>query len=610
MGLRDRIAKAIAGSDLEKAPNLPSGAVAMTEQQMRQAAGAIGQSYGNNVPLERNPWLSMVPFGPGNPITPGAINPLQANGRPEPRRYEYQVAQNINITETRLVPFKTLRAAADQIDILRRCIEVLKSKVVGLEWDIVIGTDASEKIAAASGGDHVRAMAKAREGLNDEIDRVRTFWENPDKANGLTFTDWLMIALEELLVIDALAVWPQMTVGGDLYGLQILDGATIKPLLDDRGMRPMAPAPAYQQILYGFPRAEFSANSDDPKADGEFTSDDLAYMVRNRRTTSVYGQSPVERSLALADIYLRRQQWIRAEYTDGVLPETMFTSDATWGTNPDLLRAYENILNDDLAGQTEQRKRARILPQGITPIVNETYGEKFKDTLDDFLIASICGHFGVQPTEIGYSPKSGLGGGGVVTGQTGNAEALGVQPIVNWLNKMITNLSYAYVGMPRELEFKLMSSKRLDDESAARKSDIEIKGAGKTVNERRSELGLPLLDTPQADMPMLLAGNTLYLFSPEGIINPSAQESAPQLEQDGTEIPNTQNAKPNNEQPEPNNVEVAAEVKAFMKWANKGKRGRDFEFKLIDSVVADALNRCALEGDMETARSLAKAYIS
>jgi hypothetical protein len=603
MGLRDRIAKALATTDLEKAPNLPAGAAVLTEQQMRQAAGAIGQSYGNNVPLERNPWLSMVPFGPGNPITPGAINPLRADGRPDPRRYEYQVAQNINITETRLVPFKTLRAAADQIDILRRCIEVLKSKVVGLEWDIVIGTDASEKIAATSGGDHVRAMAKAREGLNDEIDRVRTFWENPDRANGLTFTDWLMIALEELLVIDALAVWPQKTVGGDLYGLQILDGATIKPLLDDRGMRPMTPAPAFQQILYGFPRAEFSANNDDPKADGEFTSDDLAYMVRNRRTTSVYGQSPVERALSLADIYLRRQQWIRAEYTDGVLPETMFTTDATWGTNPDLLRAYENILNDDLAGQTEQRKRARILPQGITPVVNETYGEKFKDTLDDFLIASICGHFGVQPTEIGYSPKSGLGGAGHQQGQAQSGEALGAQPIVNWLNKMITNLSYAYLGMPRELEFKLMSSKRLDDESAARKSDIEVKGAGKTVNERRSELGLPLLDTPQADMPLLLAGNTLYLFSPEGIINPSTQESAPQLAQDGTtEIVDNE--------VEPVKEEVAAEVKAFMKWANKGKRGRNFEFKLIDSVVADALNRCALEGDLETARSLAKAYIS
>ena len=390
----------------------------MTEQQMRNAVpGAIGQNYGTVNPLPRNPLLAGVPFGPGIPITPGAINPVDPlTGRPAPRRYEYQVAQNINITETKLVPFKTLRAAADQIDILRRCVEVIKGKISGLEWDIVLGQDASEKIMSESGGDHVRAMVKAREDFNDDIYRLKTFWENPDKSNGLTFTDWLNIALEEMLVIDALAIWPQKTVGGDLFGLQILDGATIKPMLDDRGMRPQAPQAAYQQILYGFPRAEFSANQDDPKADGEFTSDDLAYLVKNRRTTSVYGYSPVERALPLADIYLRRQQWIRAEYTDGVLPELMFSTDATWGTNPDLLRAWENILNDDLAGQTEQRKRARLLPTGITPITNDSYGEKFKDTLDDFLIASICGHFGVQPTEIGYSPK---GGGLGVRGKAG-----------------------------------------------------------------------------------------------------------------------------------------------------------------------------------------------
>jgi hypothetical protein len=439
-----------------------------------------------------------------------------------------------------------------------------------------------------------------------------------------------MIALEETLVIDALAIWPQKTVGGELYGLQILDGATIKPLLDDRGMRPMAPAPAFQQILYGFPRSEFSANSDDPQADGEFTCDDLAYLVRNRRTTSVYGQSPVERSLPLADIYLRRQQWIRAEYTDGVIPAMMFETDATWGTNPDLLRAYENILNDDLAGQTEQRKRARLLPTGLKAVMDEGYGEKFKDTLDNFLIESICGHFGVQPTEIGYNPKGGLGGAGFEAGKAGNAEALGAQPLIQWLNKMLTNLSYTYLGMPRELEFRLLPSKRQDDESSARKHQIEIISAAKTVNEGRAELGLPLLDTPQADMPILVAGQSVLLFSPDGIIDAMAGGSAPQLESDGvTAIEGTEGEnvpqktetkpEPENESPEaveeledfePNKVEVAAEVKAFMKWANKGRRGRDFEFKTLDSVVADALNRCAMEGDLETARQLAKAYVS
>ena len=605
MGLRDRIAKLIAtNNEIEKAPRLPAGAATMTEQEMRnRAGGSIGQSYGNNTPLPRNPWLAMVPFGPGLPITPGAINPLREDGRPDPRRYEYQVAQNINITETRFTPFKTLRASADQIDILRRCVEVIKSKIIGLEFDIVLGQDAAEKISAESGTDHIRAMAQARQKFNNEIDRVRTFWENPDRANGLTFSDWLNISLEEILVIDAWAVWPQRTVGGELYGLQILDGSTIKPLLDDRGMRPMAPAPAFQQILYGFPRSEFTANDDDPNADGEFTSDDLAYMVKNRRTTSVYGLSPVERALPLADIYLRRQQWLRAEYTDGVLPELMFETDATWGTNPDLIRAYENILNDDLAGQTEQRKRARLLPAGIKPLQFDGYGEKFKDTLDDFLIASICGHFGVQPTEIGYNPKQGLGGSGYENGKAQNAELLGAQPIVNWISKMLTNLSYTYLNMPRELEFKLMMSKRLDDEAGARKAQIEVTSAGKTINERRSELGLPLLDTPQADMPILVSAGGTYLFSPTGIIDVKESSLAPTLDE---------NANPNGEPQALEEVteEAISEVKAFMKWAKKGNRGRQFEFKSIDPIVGEALNRCALDDDYNTAIALAKAYLA
>ena len=614
MGLRDRIAKALLAGDLDKKPNLPAGATTMSENEMRNAAlNQISQNYGNSTPLPRNPWMSMVPFGPGMPITPGAINPLRPDGRPDPRRYEYQVAQNINITETRLVPFKTLRAAADQIDILRRCIEVLKSKITGLDWDIVLGTDASEKIAADSGGDHVRAMAKARQEYTDEINRIRSFWENPDKSNGLTFSDWLMIALEEILVIDAWAVWPQMSVGGDLYGLQILDGSTIKPLLDDRGMRPMPPNSAFQQILYGFPRAEFTANDDDPKADGEFTADDLAYMVRNRRTISVYGQSPTERALPLADIYLRRQQWIRAEYTDGVLPELMFETDATWGTNPELLRAYENIFNDDLSGQTEQRKRARLLPSGMKPVQYEGYGEKFKDTLDDYLITSICGHYGVQPAEIGFSPKGGLGGAGFEEGRASSAEAIGAQPLVNWINRMLTNLSYTYLGMPRELEFRMMTSKRLDNEENARKAQIEVTSAGKTINERRSEMGLPLLDTPQADMPLLVGGAGIYLFSPDGIINAADVVSAPALagpeatpSAPTTEVGEKPQVEPSAEQEET----IEEEVKAFLKWAGKGKRARQFEFYEIDPVVGEALNRCAFEGDLDTARSIAKAYIT
>ena len=780
MGLIDRLAKAVA-QQIEKAPsNLPAGSVVMTEQEMRTANA--GQTYGQQTPLLRNPIMSGVPFGPGQPIMPGAINPLRPDGRADPRRYEYQVAQNLNIgSEQKLVQFKTLRGAAEQIDIVRRCVEVLKAKISALDWDIVIAEDASEKIIAEIGGEHTRAMSKARESFAEEIYRLKTFWNNPDRSNGLTFIDWMMMSLEEILVLDAWAIWPQKTVGGDLYGFQVLDGSTIKPLLDDRGMRPMAPQAAYQQILYGFPRSEFQVNSDDTQADGEFTSDDLSYFIRNRRANSVYGSSPVERCLPLADLYLRRQQWLRAEYTDGVTPEMMLTSDADFGNDPLVMKQYENIINDNLAGQTEQRKRALILPAGLTPQFYEGYGEKFKSALDEYLITSITGHFGVLPTEIGFSQRGGLGSSGHQAGEAEAAQSIGVAPLAQWISKMLTNISYTYLGMPRELEFKFMLSEVRDNEMEAKKSDIEIRGAGKTINERRTELGLPLLDTPAADQPILVAGNGVFLFSPDGIVNASnptstAEEFDPDtspMVKPSVEAPTVSEAQtslkplPNKDKPLPDtpkptddivnqadfekagvpsksevkdalsrlailpneaaehptsdnpeklaesvespwpvvntqdgnyivspdvwekakltlvnikelygtnygmnrkNVadhiesmgqaltpyrgyplvyndgerniiidghhrlfamwllgmdtapvwlgtpdmakKASAEVKAFLKWAKKGGANRrDFTFKALDPIVADALNRCAFDNDMDTAYSLAKAYL-
>jgi hypothetical protein len=629
MGLIDRIAEKVA-AELVKGPNLPVGAVAMTETEMRNAANQT--TYGQSVALPRDPMIASVPFAPGMPIIPGAINPPRSDsGRPDPRRYEFQVAQNINITATKLVPFATLRAAADQIDILRRCIEVLKAKISGLEWDIVLAEDSAEKIITEIGGNHVRAMSVARERYTEEISRLREFWEQPDPTNGLLFTDWLNIALEEILVLDAWAVWPQPSVGGDLLGLQILDGSTIKPLIDDRGMRPQAPYPAFQQILFGFPRSEFAASDGKENADGEFTSDELSYLIRNRRTMTVYGYSPTERALALADIYLRRQQWLRAEYTDGVTPELLMKTDANFGNNPDLLRAYENIFNDDLAGQTEQRKRVRLLPTGMEPVQFEGYGERFKDTLDEYLVNSICGHYGVMPSEIGFNPKGGLGGGGFQLGQAESSEVIGAIPLANWVGRMLSHLSYTYLGMPRELEFKFMESGRQDLESIARTRDIETKSGSLTLNESRSRGGMPLIESPVADMPMIVTGNGAYFVTESGVIPfdsalegvSAPAEDAIAIESGGdvgggseAPVPNVED-KPteaeSNEQVEDSEydegLKAADELKMFLRWLKKSPT-RPFNFREVPVVYAEVLNKFVGIKDYDSARWYAERYLA
>lgn len=611
MGLFDRFAKRVA-DEITKAPNLPAGANTMNEAQLR-STGGIAQNqygYGSSVPLPRNPQLASIPFAPGLPLIPGALNPPRADsGRPEPRRWEYTVAQNINVTETRLVPFKTLRAAADQIDIARRCIEVRKAKLTALNWDIVLSESATERIIAESGGNHLRAMADAREKFAPEIARLRKFWETPDPANGLGFTDWLSMAIEEIDVLDAWAIWPQSTVGGDIRGFQILDGSTIKPLIDGRGMRPEPEiGPAFQQILYGFPRSEFSATIDDEAADGEFSSDELAYLVRNRRANSVYGYSPVERALPLLDIYLRRQQWIRAEFTDGVLQKAYLELPADTPITPQQARDWENIINDDMRGQTEARQGLRVLVPGGKVVPEEGYAEKFSDILDNYLITSITGHFGLLPSELGYSSKGGLGSSGHQQAESESAEAIGNIPTAKWISSQLSNLSYRWLGMPRELEFKLAPSERTNTEETAKRDDIRLRGGETTINELRAQSGKPLLDTPEADMPLLVAGQSVLLFSPDGVVTAGTS-----LDENGIQDEAPAEAKPNNAETKPNNAPAETsqqqEVKKFIRWVRKGNTSRPFNFESLESTYAETLNKFVELNDLDGARWYAERYL-
>lgn len=615
MGIFDKAIERLATQIVKVAPTITP----ITQDQIR----SVGQGYGTSVGLPRDPQMANVPFTPGIPLVPGAINPLRPDGRPDPRRYEYTVAQNINVTEQRLVPFKTLRAAADQIDILRRCIEVLKAKMVGLDWDVVLADSAVEKVMQETGEkSYTRAMAIAKDHFNDEINKAKQFWKVPDISNGLMFADWLNMMLEDVLVLDAVAVWPQMNVKGELKGLQLLDGSTIKPLIDDRGMRPASPQPAFQQILYGFPRSEFAAPQEQMEADGEFTSDEMAYLVKNRRTTSVYGLSPVERSLSLADIYLRRQQWIRAEYTDGVMPEIMFQTDATFGNNPDLLRQYENVFNDDLAGQTEQRKRARLLPAGLIPHEMPGYDQRFSDTLDEFLIVSICGHFGVAPSEIGFNSKGGLGGSGLQDGEANSSEVIGLVPLSQWVAKMISQLSYVFAGMPRELEFKFMPSVRSDKEAEAREQDIRLKNGSMTLNEARSKSGLPLLDNPEADTPLIFTPSGVLMATVDGLTPIDVAGALSGSVDDGLDgsTEETENQEdPEVEEPkldaEPEtvvdeNVKAAKdEIKQFLRWLRKSPN-RAFEFKVVPETFATTLNKFIAVEDLDGARWYAERYLA
>lgn len=580
MALRDRLAKAL---------RLPAGSTTFTEQQI---AAQNPQSGVTAAPLERDPNLASVPFPPATPLIPALINQPRQDGRAEPRKYEFPVAWNIQIVEQRNIPFRILREVADGADIVRKCIEVNKAILSGMDWDITINEDAITRVMAESGVGSTQAAKLVREKYAAEITAAKDFWRMPDRMNGMSFQEWLMMALEEVLVIDALSIYPNRTLDNkNLHSLEILDGTTVKPLLNAHGSRPLPPHPAFQQILWGFPRGEFTASAD---ADGEFTADDLVYVPRNRRAFTPYGFSPVERCLPLVDLYMKRLHWFRTEFTDGVMPDLAVKTDIEFGANPQLITGYEQVMNDQLAGNLEQRRRARLFPKGFDPVPLGTSDAKYSDTFDNFIVKSICGHFGVLPTQIGFTPDSGLGGKGHQEGEASSAEAIGIKPLVEWIEDLLNQLSFRFLGMPRDLAFVFTENTQDDEQIAAQRRQVELFSGQKTWNEARTEMGLPLFTFPEADAPLLVQGGTvLPLSATFEAVNIDANE------QDTGGISGDTNTDSIADTTE----KKTAELTTFIKWA-KSEKQRPFTFEYVPEHEAELMNTL-VKSDAQAARDYA-----
>lgn len=584
-------------------PTSQGRAVAVPQgQQPRNSLN--GWSYNpqqQNVPPE---WWSS-PFPPGYPVPPEPINtPRPGTGQQDPRLYEVEPGYNLYLTPRRHTDWRILRECADRITLFRRCIEIRKEHLQGLDWGFRVSEDALNAAAEESPGTtRVELEKSIRQQLSPDIARASAFWEMPDRGQGYDFADWLGLMLEEILVVDALTIFPQMKLNGDaLHSFEIPDGTTIKPLRDDRGGRPLPPYPAYQQILYGFPRGEYTATgiADVPKgkpAPTPFTAADLIYKRRCIRNWTPYGYSAVEQALDDGDLELKRHRWMKAEYTHGAMPNTIFEVMPDAGLDPNQVAELERFFNDLLAGQTNERQKARFLPPGITPSRGEDLGERYKPDYDLFLIRKVAAHFGVTMPELNFTEPGGLGSSGYHEGQEDiqNRKEL---PVTKMITKLISSLTHTYLECDPSIEFYFRGLDQEDEASADALESARYHEGVLTLNERRDRLGLDRYPFPEADMAMLvLTRGVIFLegasqLAPPGMsIEPAkaAQDTnagdvgdqgatGEGGEEDELDDENSSGAPPANKPGTPSTPQQKQqETKAYRKWLAKG-HGRAFEW--------------------------------
>lgn len=434
-------------------------------------------------------------FGPSQPIAPIAQDKVEGRG------WDFPVGFNLRITpkQGEGTTWNQLRALADNYDLLRTCIETRKDQLEAYEWEIVPK-------------DEDASLDK----YQSQIDDVTGFLESPDQEH--TWSEWLRMVVEDMLVIDAVCIYPRMNRGGKLYGFELIDGATINRLLDDEGRTPLPPSPAYQQIIKGIPAADYSL-------------DQLSYWARNRRTWRVYGYSPVEQVLMTVNIALRRQMSQLEFYTAGNVPEALAAVPDTW--TPKQISDFQLWWDSIMEGQTAQRRKMRFMPA----LKDIAFPKKdlLKDEFDEWLARIICYAFSLPPTPFIKQQNR-----ATAESAADSAKEEGAIPTLRWIEAKMTVLINKYLGA-KDLKFSWKMAQAIDPASQTTILTQQVTSEIITPDEAREELGKAPLTPEQraAAFPMPAAfeptlgpdrkpnavGGGMGDSSPESAVEPKAEKT-------------------------------------------------------------------------------------
>jgi phage portal protein BeeE len=403
-------------------------------------------------------------FGPGQPMQPVAQD--QARGR----QFDFPFGANMRIQPRsgEAVTFEQMRALADGYDVLRLVIETRKDQMAKLRWTIKPRDEKKEP--------------------DQRCQDIAEFLRFPDQEHN--WQTWLRMLLEDLLVLDAPVIYPRATVGGGLYALEPVDGGTIKRVIDATGRTPVAPDPAYQQVLKGLPAVDYSR-------------DELIYAPRNVRTNRLYGYSPVEQIIMTVNIALRRQLFTLNYFTEGTVPDALAGVPSEWTTAQiqEFQTYWDLLLSDDQAS----RRKLKFVPGDIAKAFHEVKAPPLKDEFDEWLARIVCFAFSIAPTPFVKQQNR-------ATAQTAHEASLqeGLAPLQNWVCDMMDLLLSKWFKAP-DLHFAWYEEEATDPLEQAQINQIYVAAKVLHPDEVRADLGRdPLTPKQKADLnpppPPMLAG--------------------------------------------------------------------------------------------------------
>lgn len=405
-------------------------------------------------------------FGPGQPMTPQA--PPEVAGR----AFDFPQGYNL-INATRAyepITYGTLRAFADGYDLLRLIIETRKDAMERLRWVIQL----------REGG---RLSAQKR----NKIKELTKFFLKPDGEHD--WNTWLRMLLEDLFVIDAPSIYQRRKRNRSLYSLEVVDGATIRRVLDDWGRTPEGEnETAYQQILKGMPAVNYRKS-------------DLIFKPRNVRVHKVYGYSPVEQILMTVNIALRRQIWQLNFFTEGNMPESLIGVPEQW--TPDQIKQFQTWFDNLLAGNTAERRKAKFVPSAVGKTFIPTQENELFGKAEEWLARVCCFAFSISP-----QPFLQMMNRSTADNASREAAATGLASIQNWVKSLVDSILADELDAA-DYEFVWRGDDELDPVKRQQITADDVKNGMLTVNEGRIANGREPYDDARFDEPMFQTSNGL-----------------------------------------------------------------------------------------------------
>lgn len=425
-------------------------------------------------------------FNPGMPLQPQTSIEEQTQG---PRAYQFPMTSNLQTRPRgeypQLTPFEQLRNLARLYDVAALCIDARIEQIIGLDWSIA----AIDK--------------KDQQGLEDSgaVKKAKTFFETPDPEQGRDFNDWLTALLREVLEIDALSIYVQRDRAGRLYGLQLIDGATVKPLIDDRGL-----IGGYQQVLHGAAFSQYRKHGMPPgsglpltNSDGTPVTQELIYRPRKVRADNVYGFSPTEFVIMRINTALRKQNFDLRYFTDGNIPE-MLISPPAGNMSVEQVAQFEEYFNAVLTGDDAARRKAKFLawPAQVQMLKQFSYDT----TLDEWMLKLTCAAYGVTPSEIGFTNHVNRA---TSDGQQDITYRKAIKPLAKWLKGLFDRIIQIELREPK-LEFVWKFSEVEDNLTKAQELQIYLSSGVISPDEVRAMQFSGMVEGPAPGLPGAGAG--------------------------------------------------------------------------------------------------------